>query len=97
MKTQSILRAGFTLTLLVVAVVLVRLLWLDYMFAPWTRDGRVRARVVEVATDVSGLVSEVRVKDNQLVHKGDVLFVLDPERFRYAVAQAAADLQRAQA
>jgi multidrug resistance efflux pump len=97
MKKQSILRAGFTLTLLVVAIVLVRMLWLDYMFSPWTRDGRVRAQVVQVATDVSGLVSEVRVKDNQLVRKGDILFVLDPARFHYAVAQADADLLRAQA
>jgi multidrug resistance efflux pump len=46
---------------------------------------------------VSGLVSEVRVKDNQLVRKGDILFVLDPARFHYAVAQADADLLRAQA
>ncbi|WP_186310891.1 HlyD family secretion protein [Paraburkholderia sp. BCC1886] len=97
MKMQSILRAAFTLTLLVVAVLLVRMLWLDYMFSPWTRDGRVRAQVVQVATDVSGLVSEVRVKDNQLVRKGDILFVLDPARFHYAVAQAEADLLRAQA
>jgi len=97
MKTQSILRAAFTLTLLVVAIVLVRLLWLEYMYSPWTRDGRVRAKVVQVATDVSGLVSEVRVADNQWVRKGDVLFVLDPARFHYALAQADADLARAQA
>jgi multidrug resistance efflux pump len=97
MKTQSFLRAGFTLAILFVAVVLVRMLWLNYMYSPWTRDGRVRAEVVQVATDVSGLVSEVRVKDNQFVHKGDVLFVLDPARFHYAVAQADADVVRAQA
>lgn len=97
MKTQSLLRALVTVTLLLVAIVLVRLLWLDYMYAPWTRDGRVRANVVQVATDVSGLVSEVRVKDNQRVRQGDILFVLDPARFRYAVAQAGADLERARA
>ncbi|MGF6773734.1 multidrug resistance efflux pump [Paraburkholderia sp. GAS199] len=97
MKTQSILRAVVTLTVLVVAIVLVRMLWLDYMFSPWTRDGRVRAQVVQVSTDVSGLVSEVRVRDNQFVRKGDILFVLDPARFHYAVAQADADLLRAQA
>ncbi|MBB3261693.1 multidrug resistance efflux pump [Paraburkholderia bannensis] len=79
------------------AIALVRMLWLDYMFSPWTRDGRVRAEVVQVSTDVSGLVSEVHVKDNQQVHKGDILFVLDPARFHFAVAQADADLQRAQA
>ncbi|MDE1182137.1 HlyD family secretion protein [Paraburkholderia sp.] len=97
MKIQSLLRLGVTLAALLIAVVLVRLLWLDYMYSPWTRDGRVRAQVVQVATDVSGLVSEVRVKDNQLVSKGDVLFVLDPARFQYAVAQADADAIRAQA
>ena len=97
MKTQSILRAGFTLTVLALAILLVRMLWLDYMLSPWTRDGRVRAQVVQVSTDVSGLVSEVRVKDNQLVRKGEVLFVLDPARFHYALAQADADLLRAQA
>jgi multidrug resistance efflux pump len=97
MNKQSILRAVFTLTALAVAVVLVRLLWLDYMFSPWTRDGRVRANVVQVATDVSGLVAEVRVKDNQWVRKGDILFILDPARFHYALAQADADLLRAEA
>jgi multidrug resistance efflux pump len=97
MKLQSILRACATLFVLLVAVVLVTMLWRNYMYSPWTRDGRVRARVVNVATDVSGLVSEVRVKDNQLVHKGDVLYVLDPARFRYAVDQASADVLQAQA
>ncbi|SAL20833.1 membrane protein [Caballeronia terrestris] len=97
MKTQSILRASFTLTMLLIAVLLVRTLWVNYMYSPWTRDGRVRAEVVQVSTDVSGLVSEVRVRDNQLVRRGDILFILDPARFHYAVAQADADLQRAQA
>jgi multidrug resistance efflux pump len=97
MKPQSFLRALFTVTILLVAVVLVRLLWVDYMYSPWTRDGRVRADVIDVSTDVSGLVSEVRVKDNQFVHRGDILFVLDPYRFHYALAQADADVARAQA
>jgi multidrug resistance efflux pump len=96
-KPQSFLRALFTVTILLIALVLVRLLWVNYMYSPWTRDGRVRADVIDVATDVSGLVSEVRVKDNQYVHRGDVLFVLDPYRFNYAVAQADADIARAQA
>ncbi len=39
-------------------------LWDYYMEAPWTRDGRVRADVVAVAPDVSGLVTEVLVADN---------------------------------
>jgi multidrug resistance efflux pump len=78
------------LTLLVVAVALVagRSLWSYYQGAPWTRDGRVRADVVTIAPDVSGLVSEVLVRDNQTVKRGDVLFRIDPDRFELALAQA---------
>jgi multidrug resistance efflux pump len=78
------------LTLLVVAVALVagRSLWSYYQAAPWTRDGHVRADVVTIAPDVSGLVSEVLVRDNQTVKRGDVLFRIDPDRFELALAQA---------
>ena len=65
-------------------------LWDYYMEAPWTRDGKVRADVVSVAPDVSGLVTEVMVHDNQTVRKGDVLFRIDPDRFRLALRQAEA-------
>jgi len=51
--------------------------WNYYFFSPWTRDARVQADVVSIAPDVSGFVDEVRVKDNQFVHKGDILVVLD--------------------
>ena len=65
-------------------------LWNYYMNAPWTRDGRVRADVVAVAPDVSGLVTEVLVDDNQDVKRGDVLFRVDPERYKIALKQAEA-------
>jgi multidrug resistance efflux pump len=97
MNTRTLYRAATTIVLFIVSIVLVRALWLNYMYSPWTRDGRVRAKVVQIATDVSGLVSDVRVRDNEYVRKGDVLYVLDPARFEYAIAQADADLQRAQA
>jgi multidrug resistance efflux pump len=67
-------------------------LWNYYMLSPWTRDARVRADVVTIAPDVAGFVSELRVKDNQLVHKGDVLLVLDQERFKLALATAEANV-----
>ena len=67
-------------------------LWAYYMDAPWTRDGRVRADVVEVAPDVSGLVSEVLVHDNQPVRRGDVLFRIDRDRFALALREAEASL-----
>jgi RND family efflux transporter MFP subunit len=67
-------------------------LWDYYMNAPWTRDARVRADVVQVAPDISGLVAEVLVEDNGVVRKGDVLFKVDRRRFEIAVAQAKAVL-----
>ena len=67
-------------------------MWDYYMREPWTRDGRVRADIVGIAPDVSGLVTEVRVHDNQHVKKGEVLFQIDTARFKLAVSQAEAAL-----
>jgi RND family efflux transporter MFP subunit len=67
-------------------------LWDYYMDAPWTRDGHVRADVVPVAPDVSGFVTEVLVRDNQQVQRGDVLFRIDRARYEIALKQAEAVL-----
>jgi multidrug resistance efflux pump len=67
-------------------------LWDYYMNAPWTRDGHVRADVVPVAPDVSGFVTDVLVKDNQRVQRGDVLFRIDRARYEIALKQAEAVL-----
>src|SRR5258708_20987307 len=65
------------------------------MFAPWTRDGHVRADVVQVAPDVGGLIVSVNVADNQPVNAGQVLFVIDQARYELALRQAQATaLQR---
>jgi RND family efflux transporter MFP subunit len=87
---QSLGRVAVTLIAVLAAVVIGRQIWTYYVDAPWTRDGRVRADVVGVAPDVSGLVSEVMVRDEQTVHKGDLLFRIDPVRFDIAVQQAEA-------
>jgi multidrug resistance efflux pump len=65
-------------------------LWDYYLFSPWTRDARVQADVVNIAPDVAGFVTDLRVKDNQFVHKGDVLLVIDRERYTRALAMAEA-------
>ena len=83
-------RVVITLAVAALALALVSSLWTYYMDAPWTRDGRVRADIVNVAPDVSGLVSEVSVRDNQQIHRGDVLFAIDHVRFKLAVDQAQA-------
>ncbi|MGH8418299.1 MAG: efflux RND transporter periplasmic adaptor subunit [Pseudomonas sp.] len=79
-----------TLLILALAIWIGRLLWIHYMDTPWTRDGRVRADVINVAADVSGVVIDVPVRDNQPVKKGDLLMQIDPEHYQLAVKQAEA-------
>ena len=68
-------------------------LWRYYMLSPWTRDGRVRAETVNIAAEIYGKVEELDVTENQFVHRGDVLFVIDPEEFRDDVAKAKATME----
>ena len=77
-----------TLLVLALAIWIGRTLWEHYMNTPWTRDGRVRADIINVAADVNGYVVDVPVKDNQLVKKGDVLLEIDPEHYQIVVKQA---------
>nr|WP_229223631.1 efflux RND transporter periplasmic adaptor subunit [Duganella sp. sic0402] len=64
--------------------------WDHYMESAWTRDGRVKADVITISADVAGTVTEVLVRDNQLVQKGEVLFVVDKARYENALAQSKA-------
>jgi multidrug resistance efflux pump len=89
---QAVIRVLLTLILLIAAGLLSYDLASYYLYSPWTRDARVRANVVTVAPDVSGYVDDIRVRNNQFVHKGDVLFIIDQERFRLALADAEAAL-----
>src|SRR5262249_29093848 len=90
-------RVLLTLVVVLVAIAVGWQLWSYYMLEPWTRDGRVRADVVTIAADVSGLVSDVFVHDNEKVSKGQELFRIDQRRFRYALNQAKADVASRQA
>src|SRR6201996_5716746 len=81
-------RFGLTAIAVAAAIFVGVRLWAYYMDAPWTRDGRVRADVVQVAPDVSGFVTDVLVHDNQRVQRGDVLFRIDRARFSLALQQA---------
>jgi len=83
-----VLRVGVTLAAVAAASWAVLQLWDHYELAPWTRDGRVRANVVQIAPDVSGLVTAVPVQDNQAVKAGQLLFDVDPVRYELALKQA---------
>jgi len=88
----SALRILVTATVVAAAVWAGFRLWDHYELAPWTRDGRVRANVVQIAPDVSGLVTAVPVQDNQSVAAGTLLFEVDRARYDLAVRQAQAAL-----
>ncbi len=92
--------AGKILLTLIVVVVAALVLWRIvnyYMFSPWTRDGRVRADVIQVAPDVGGLITRVDVVDNQQVKQGQVLFVIDQARYALALRLAEATLAQRKA
>lgn len=92
--------AGQILLTLIVVVVAALVLWRIvnyYMFSPWTRDGHVRADVIQVAPDVGGLITNVDVVDNQQVKKGQVLFVIDQARYTLALRLAQAALEQRKA
>ncbi|SFV38643.1 RND family efflux transporter, MFP subunit [Hyphomicrobium facile] len=86
-------------TLLMVSITLVGMqaLWRRYQVDPLTRDGKIRADVVQVATDVAGLITDVRVRDNEYVRKGQVLLVMDRPRYELALQAAEALVQSKQA
>ena len=99
MRTEMMWLGRFAVTGVVVALAFVggRWLWIRYNVEPWTRDGRIRADVVQVSPDVSGLVTEVNVRNDQIVRIGDVLFVIDRPRYELAEKQADAAVAAARA
>ncbi|WP_147200038.1 p-hydroxybenzoic acid efflux pump subunit AaeA [Pantoea sp. MBD-2R] len=95
--TRKISRFAITIILVIIAVLLIFRAWVFYTESPWTRDAKFNADVVAIAPDVSGLITDVRVRDNQLVKKGQVLFVVDQPRYQQALNQAEADVAYYQA
>lgn len=89
-------RYALTLCFGTVAALVALQVWNRHEQTPWTRDARVSAEVVQIAPEVSGTVGSVSVADNQYVHRGDILYVIDRERFLLAVASAQAERRRSQ-
>jgi multidrug resistance efflux pump len=84
---------AMTAVLIGAIVVVLVYIWDSYMYTPWTRDGRVRADVVNIAPDVSGWIDELHAQNSREVKTGDVLFTVDHARYQVAVdlAQAQSD------
>lgn len=96
-RRARVLRVLLTVLVVAVAVILGRAMWNSYMGAPWTRDATVRAYVATMAPEVGGRIVELTVRDNQFVHKDDLLMEIDPTNYRIAVSQAEASVQAARA
>lgn len=99
MKTVAtkIIRIAITLLLVLVAAIAIFRAWAYYTESPWTRDAKFVADVVAISPDVTGLLTDVRVKDNQLVQQGQILFVIDQPRYQQALDEAQADVEYYQA
>ena len=90
-KTMRILLSA---AVVLVAVAMFALKYWDYVVNPWTRDGQVRAQVVQITPRVSAPIVSLPVEDNQFVKTGDLLFKIDSRTFAAALAQAQAKLDK---
>ncbi len=94
-EIRKVLRPAGFIVVAIIALLCVRHIWNYYNAEPWTRDGRIRGDVIQVSSDIGGLVTEVLVQDNQYVKKGQVLFKIDLARQALDVEQAKSDLAKA--
>ena len=90
-NNQKYLSTG---ALVLIAVIAVLLKYYNYVTNPWTRDGQVRAEIVQVTPRVSGPIVKLPINDNQFVNKDDLLFEIDPRTFETALEQARAQLDK---
>lgn len=88
----NVLRYLATGVLVAAALVAARYGWRVYVTSPWTRDGMVRVQVANVAPQISGQIVDMRVSDNQHVHKGDILYVIEKFDFQVALDNAKATM-----
>jgi len=95
-RRVRILPVLVTLAVVSLAAVFGRAMWDVYFRRPWTRDGTVRAYIVTMAPEISGRIVELPVVDNQLVHKGDLLLVIDPTDYKIGVSRSEAAVRHAQ-
>jgi multidrug resistance efflux pump len=96
-KLPRPLRIAVTAVMVLTAVILGIWAFQYYEYSPWTRDGRISAYVVDTAPEISGLVTDVAVGDNQFVHKGDLLYTIDARDYQAAMKRAKANVDAASA
>src|ERR1700740_2703898 len=93
----SMSRRLATLAITLLALLVSIVTWDLYVTAAWTRDGRIRVQVASVAPEVSGKIKGLYVVDNQFVHKGDILYQIDPFDFDVTLRTTKAALEQREA
>jgi multidrug resistance efflux pump len=77
-----------------IAVAAVLLKYRHYVTNPWTRDGQVRAEVIQITPRVSGPIVKLPIRDNEFVRAGDLLYEIDPRTFQADLDKARAELDQ---
>ncbi|KIO37900.1 HlyD family secretion protein [Shewanella sp. cp20] len=87
----------YSLTLLILAAATATLYsqYQTYLENPWTRDGQVRAHVIQVTPRVTGQIIKMQVEDNAQVKRGDLLFEIDPSLYQASLNKAIANEKQA--
>lgn len=82
-------------TLLILLMILLSLVW--YLaadrYTPYTQQARIDGYVVGVSSEVSGVVNQVWVKNNQTVEKGQPLFEIKRSQYEIALNKARSQLE----
>ena len=89
---HRLIKIAATSLVVLAAAGAIALKYRDYLANPWTRDGQVRANVIQVTPRVSGPIVALPIKDNQFVKAGDLLFEIDPRTYKAALDQASAKI-----
>lgn len=95
-KIKSIIYNSVVVVLLIIGAVIVVMNFAHFGDVEYTDNARVRQNITPQNTRVQGFVKEIRFKEFQEVHKGDTLVVIEDSEYRLRLAQAEADLARAE-
>ncbi|KLV04593.1 HlyD family secretion protein [Photobacterium ganghwense] len=90
-------RVSLTTILLLAALAAIGWKYQQYLSNPWTRDGQIRAQVIQITPRVTGPITHIHIKDNSVVKAGDLLFEIDPRTYQAALEKAEASLAQANA
>lgn len=86
-----------TLLIVTAALGIIYQQYQTYLANPWTRDGQVRAHVIQITPRVTGQIINMLVADNAHVKQGDLLFEIDPSIYQVNLNKGIASQKQAEA